>query len=73
MLINNNNVIRCRDCHVVFVVTAGERNFYAARGHFGLPKFCRDCRIRRRAQFAMADVMRVPPNVHGWHRAHKPS
>lgn len=38
----------CEDCGSEFVFTAGEQEFYAARGLVNKPKRCPECRKNRR-------------------------
>jgi CxxC-x17-CxxC domain-containing protein len=39
----------CRDCGESFAFTAGEQDFYAARGLMNAPTRCPDCRAARKA------------------------
>jgi hypothetical protein len=41
--------LACADCGTAFVLTSGEREFYA-RKHLAEPRRCKDCRHRRRSQ-----------------------
>lgn len=40
--------LKCRDCNVEFVFTAGEQEFYASKGFGNEPTRCRDCRSARK-------------------------
>ena len=44
----------CRDCGIPFVWNAGEQRFYAER-QISQPKRCKECRIRKKASYAMAE------------------
>ena len=39
----------CKDCNEEFVFTAGEQEFYAARGFENEPQRCKGCRDARKA------------------------
>lgn len=43
-----DKVLKCKDCGAEFVFTAGEQEFYAAKGFQNEPVRCRDCRSKRR-------------------------
>jgi CxxC-x17-CxxC domain-containing protein len=42
--------IQCIDCSATFTFTAGEQEFYAARGYTNEPKRCPSCRQAKKAQ-----------------------
>ncbi len=42
--------IQCRDCGKEFVFSAGEKEFYAAKGFANKPTRCPDCRRAYKAQ-----------------------
>jgi len=42
--------IRCSDCGATFTFTAGEQEFYAAKGFTNEPKRCVSCRAARKTQ-----------------------
>ena len=44
-----DSTLTCRDCGQAFVFSAGEQDFYAARG-FSEPGRCPDCRASRKSQ-----------------------
>jgi hypothetical protein len=44
-----DETIRCSDCSLDFVFTAGEQAFYQDRG-FTKPRRCKPCRDQRKAQ-----------------------
>ncbi len=44
----SDKVLQCRDCGNEFVFSAGEQDFYTARG-FSEPTRCPDCRAARKA------------------------
>jgi CxxC-x17-CxxC domain-containing protein len=44
-----DQTLRCRECGVDFVWTAGEQEFYASRGLTNAPSRCPDCRAARKA------------------------
>ncbi|NLK86737.1 MAG: zinc-binding protein [Clostridiaceae bacterium] len=41
----------CKDCGQEFVFTAGEQEFYAARGFQNEPGRCKECRSARKSQY----------------------
>ncbi|MCL5959333.1 MAG: zinc-ribbon domain containing protein [Chloroflexi bacterium] len=45
-----DKVLTCRDCGCEFSFTAGEQEFYAARGLQNEPGRCPSCRASRRSQ-----------------------
>jgi len=44
-----DQTLRCRECGVDFVWSAGEQDFYASRGLTNAPSRCPDCRAARKA------------------------
>jgi CxxC-x17-CxxC domain-containing protein len=42
--------IRCRDCGLEFIFTAGEQGFYIEKGLLNEPQRCGDCRANRRRE-----------------------
>jgi hypothetical protein len=42
--------IKCSDCGNTFTFTAGEQEFYAAKGFTNEPKRCPICRAAKKAQ-----------------------
>ncbi|HEV7680127.1 MAG TPA: zinc-ribbon domain containing protein [Candidatus Dormibacteraeota bacterium] len=44
-----DQTLRCRDCGVDFLWTAGEQEFYASRGLTNPPSRCPSCRQARKA------------------------
>jgi CxxC-x17-CxxC domain-containing protein len=47
-----DKVLRCRECGVEFVFSAGEQEFYASRGLMNEPGRCPSCRASRRARLS---------------------
>ena len=45
----SDTILTCRDCGQRFTFTAGEQDFYAARG-YSEPSRCPDCRAARKAE-----------------------
>ena len=45
-----NKDLVCRDCHKTFVFSAGEQEFFSAKGLVNEPKRCPNCRILMRVQ-----------------------
>ncbi len=41
--------LNCKECGKEFVFTAGEQEFYAAKGFVNDPQRCKDCRDNRKA------------------------
>ena len=46
----NDLTIKCRDCGKDFVVNAGEQKWLKEKGLL-MPKRCRDCRVKKRAEY----------------------
>jgi CxxC-x17-CxxC domain-containing protein len=44
-----DQTLRCRECGVDFLWTAGEQEFYASRGLTNAPSRCPSCRAARKA------------------------
>ncbi len=42
--------IKCSDCGTTFAFTAGEQEFFAAKGFTNEPKRCPGCRAAKKAQ-----------------------
>lgn len=38
----------CKDCGAEFIFTAGEQEFYEAKGFTNEPQRCKDCRVLRK-------------------------
>ncbi|MFN3373973.1 MAG: zinc-ribbon domain containing protein [Chloroflexus sp.] len=49
-----DKTLTCRDCGMDFVFTAGEQQFYAAKGFTNEPVRCPSCRKARKAQMSAA-------------------
>ena len=49
MLLEDKTLI-CRDCQKAFLFSAGEQEFFSAKGLTNDPKRCADCRILMRVQ-----------------------
>jgi CxxC-x17-CxxC domain-containing protein len=47
-----DQTLTCRDCGQTFAFTAGEQEFYAARGLINTPGRCPECRAARKAHGA---------------------
>jgi CxxC-x17-CxxC domain-containing protein len=45
----NDQTLTCRDCGQAFAFTAGEQEFYAARGLVNTPSRCPECRAAHKA------------------------
>ncbi len=43
-----DKTLNCKDCGKEFVFTAGEQEFYAAKGFVNEPQRCKDCRVARK-------------------------
>ena len=52
----NDKVLRCRECGVEFVFSAGEQEFYASRGLMNEPGRCPSCRTARRQRMGVGGV-----------------
>ena len=44
-----NKTIVCKGCGQEFEFTAGDQEFYAEKGLLNEPKYCRECRMARKA------------------------
>ena len=49
-MIYADKMLQCRECGIDFVFSAGEQEFYAAKGMLNEPARCPDCRAARRAR-----------------------
>jgi CxxC-x17-CxxC domain-containing protein len=49
-VIYTDRVLQCRECEAEFVFSAGEQEFYAAKGLLNEPARCPDCRAARRSR-----------------------
>ncbi|MBI2305426.1 MAG: zinc-ribbon domain containing protein [Chloroflexi bacterium] len=47
-----DKTLKCRDCGMDFVFSAGEQEFYAAKGFRNEPQRCPSCRTEKRRQRA---------------------
>ncbi|WP_109486049.1 zinc-ribbon domain containing protein [Occallatibacter savannae] len=47
--------LKCVNCGVEFVFTAGEQEFFRARGFTNTPKSCRECRSKKNHRPMRAD------------------
>ncbi len=52
-----DKVLKCRECGVEFVFSAGEQEFYASRGLMNEPGRCPACRAARRNRLAQSGGM----------------
>lgn len=55
-----DKTLTCRDCGMDFVFTAGEQEFYAAKGFVNEPVRCPACRKARKSQMSEASERRRP-------------
>lgn len=51
-----DKTLRCRECGVSFVFTAGEQEFYQSKGLLNEPGRCPACRAARRASGASSSA-----------------
>ena len=56
--------LTCRDCSNTFVFTAGEQEFYQARGLLHEPTRCPNCRAARRSQRGDGNGSSAPRTMH---------
>lgn len=54
-----DKMLSCRDCNKQFVFSAGEQEFFSAKGLVNEPKRCPNCRLLMRIQRNGEDVNRV--------------
>jgi CxxC-x17-CxxC domain-containing protein len=54
-----DKMLGCRDCNKQFVFSAGEQEFFSAKGLVNEPKRCPNCRLLMRIQRNGEDVNRV--------------
>jgi CxxC-x17-CxxC domain-containing protein len=59
-----DNTLRCRECGEEFVFSAGEQEFYQAKGLLNEPGRCPACRQRRRQQMSVPAGERPPREMH---------
>lgn len=52
--------LTCTDCNNQFVFSAGEQEFFAAKGFQNKPNRCPECRVSRRAQRASSSGFSRP-------------
>ena len=52
-----DRTLRCRDCGVDFVFTAGEQAFFAEKGLLNEPQRCPGCRAAKRRERAGGMVL----------------
>ncbi len=52
-----DKVLKCRECGVEFVFSAGEQEFYASRGLMNEPGRCPACRAARRNRLSQSGGM----------------
>src|ERR1700751_5928790 len=45
-----DETLNCVDCNAPFIFSAGEQEFFAAKGFTNKPNRCADCRAARQAQ-----------------------
>jgi hypothetical protein len=50
-----DKTLRCVDCAMDFVFTAGEQEFYATKGFTNEPKRCGSCRQAKKQQRVMSE------------------
>jgi len=55
----SNKDLTCRDCGKTFVFSAGEQEFFSAKGLVNEPKRCPNCRILMRVQRNGEDASRT--------------
>lgn len=51
-----DEILTCVDCNAQFTFSAGEQEFFAAKGFTNKPNRCPDCRAARKAQRASSGV-----------------
>lgn len=51
----DDKILTCRDCNRTFVFSAGEQEFFSAKGLVNEPKRCPNCRLLMRVQRAGED------------------
>lgn len=49
-MLYEDKVLKCKECGVDFVFSAGEQEFYAEKGLVNEPGRCRECRNHRKEQ-----------------------
>ncbi|NLY54344.1 MAG: zinc-binding protein [Firmicutes bacterium] len=60
----SDKTLTCRECGSEFTFTAGEQEFYAARGFQNEPGRCPECRAARKAQNRGNGGMRQAREMH---------
>ena len=51
-VVYSDKTLQCRECGADFTFTAGEQEFYAAKGLLNEPARCPECRASRRARLS---------------------
>jgi len=51
-VVYSDKTLQCRECGADFIFTAGEQEFYAAKGLMNEPARCPECRAARRARLS---------------------
>ncbi|CAN5293126.1 zinc-ribbon domain containing protein [soil metagenome] len=59
-----DKTIRCRDCGMDFVFSAGEQEFYASKGLVNEPQRCQSCRVVAKQNRALG-IAGEPGNGNG--------
>lgn len=59
-----DKTLLCKDCGEEFVFTAGEQEFYAAKGFQNEPSRCKHCRDSKKAQFNGGSSERRQKEMH---------
>ncbi len=54
----------CKDCSKEFIFTAGEQEFYAAKGFQNEPTRCKECRDLKKAQFNKGSSVKKPKEMY---------
>lgn len=63
-MLYTDKILQCRECGAEFVFTAGEQEFYAAKGLMNQPARCPDCRSARRARLNNGGDLGVRREMH---------
>lgn len=58
-----DKMLRCRDCGIEFLFSAGEQEFFAAKGYVNEPSRCLTCRAAYRARQSVGGPRR-PREMH---------
>ncbi len=63
-MLYTDKILQCRECGAEYVFSAGEQEFYAAKGLMNQPARCPDCRAARRTRLNGGGELGVHREMH---------